>query len=277
MTKHIGITQSLAVVFASLCLAQPASAAPGQNVWSVGAEGFYDDYKESQGNVDDHTNYGSFTAGYTRDFGNYFFSANGRVSYGTDNYSSDTGSSSGAPQWETEGRLRGGVTLHMNGGDTLSPYAGVGVRWFTDEGKDIVTTTGFTGYDRRITQYYIPIGATYTHSLRNSLGEGWTISPNLEVDPVPYGSVSSRLGSLGPPFENVVNNQHSGFGVRSEVMLGEYTGAGFTWQAGPFVRYWYFPDSDASACGAPFLPAGDCGIEPKNTRIQAGLAVRVLW
>lgn len=262
---------------AVVCLAQTgASAAENKNTWGIGVEGFRDVYKEPDLDVDVKTNYGAVDGYYQRKLSKkMFFAADGRVSYGTDDYSSPSGQLSGVPQWEAELRLRVGTSFQFWGGE-MSPYIGIGSRWFLDKGKGNFTNTGAEAYDRRINQWYIPVGT----SLSYETADGWSITPQAEADFMFYGLVDTRLTNLvgtGVQYlDPAYNDQHFGIGLRSELMFGKQMG-NYTVQMGPFVRYWYVNKSDTVTY---FDTAGNPAVdvyEPKNNRTQLGVKLRVLW
>lgn len=159
-------------------------------------------------------------------------------------------------QLELESRITGGYDFIVRGG-RLKPYGGIGVRYFTDWGKEN------DGYDRRILQFYLPIGLSYRVNVY-----GLQFTPMVELDPLFYGQVQSRLQNLGGTEAN--NTQDSGYGVRAELMVGEVGNNGKGWQAGPFMRYWDIPDSDID------WEAGGV-LEPQNTRLQLGLKFQYLY
>ncbi len=231
----------------------------------LGVEGFRDTYKEPSVDLTVKTDYGSITAGYTKtDSNKFFLSAQGRASTGTDEYSSISGNSSGARQYEGDLRALFGQGYYQDG--RLRLYSGLGVRYFRDEGKGQVTDLGFLGYDRRIFQVYLPLGASY--EMRTKY---FSITPKAEIDALLYGNVSSRLQNAG--LFNVENRQDafSGYGLRGEVMLGRDMG-NYALQFGPFVRYWDIGDSNLK-----IDPVGTGWIEPENTRTQIGATARVVW
>lgn len=247
----------------------------------LGIEGFHDIYKEGSLDLETTSEFGSITGYYSRQGGGTFLSLDARVSYGTNDYESPSGKLSGVPQWEGELRGRFGLIKPLWGG-TFSPYTGLGVRYFRDEGKGYFTDTGSVAYDRRILQAYVPIGA----SLSYVTSDGWTITPQAEVDLAFYGNVDSRLtnaGIVSVPGYGLVqyldpanNRQKFGAGFRSELMFGKAQ-QGYSWQVGPFVRYWYFGESEdtlyTDTSGNPAITV----VEPENTRTQIGVAARILW
>ncbi len=290
MIKNISTLKTVICSVLTLLTAQASLAAPvSNNTYGVGIEGFRDRYREPGLNLTDTTNYGSITGYYSHRLGTHSFVAiDVRGSHGKDDYTQpESGQLSGVPQWEYELRGRIGTSLPFWGG-TLSPYTGIGGRWFIDEGKGYKTNTGALAYDRRIQQFYIPIGA----SLAYESGDGWTVTPQAEMDLMFYGNVDTRLTNLpyltlrtATGYRNVTvedpaeNRQSFGLGLRSELMFGKAM-EGYSLQAGPFVRYWYVPDSKKMTYvnSATGLPDPDATFyEPKNNRTQVGISARVLW
>lgn len=243
----------------------PTLDQPNTNTYTLGLEVFRDHYQEPQAGVqvDSHARYGAVSGTYAHNFQKAFVAVDARASEGRDDYKSVSGKLNNVPQQEYELRASTGFRVATSNG-LVSPYIGLGVRYYIDEGKGRRTNLGFFAYDRRITQYYLPIGATYEFVSRN----GWTIAPNLEYDPLINGRVNSRLSNGGG--YNIYNNQlfGSGYGLRGELMFGQQYQR-VAWQAGPFFRYWHFNQSDVT-----IAPNGTAWAEPKNTRLQYGAAVR---
>ncbi|MEI7670078.1 MAG: hypothetical protein WCJ33_08355, partial [Pseudomonadota bacterium] len=241
--------------------------------YGLGVEGFRDVYKEPIFSLTDTTNYGAITADYTNYLGSpnkkqLFLGLDGRASYGTDHYESTSGTLSGAAQYEFDARLVGGIRFNNEGFESFSPYTGLGVRYFRDEGKGTVTDLGYYGYDRRITQFYLPLGVAYSYINE----DGWSFTPVIEGDVLLGGNVETRLQTFG--LGNLENKQKfgSGYGLRAEFMVGwKDADGGVTWKVGPFVRYWDIKDSESNCT------IGVCGLEPKNTRLQYGAALRMSW
>jgi hypothetical protein len=262
-------------IMAAACFASTSALAGSKDHFGFGVEGFHDEYKEPSLDLTDKTNYGSVTAYYSREISKKtFFSLDGRASYGKDDYSSPSGTLSGTPQIEFDIRGRFGRTYPLWGGD-ISPYTGLGLRYFLDEGKGYVSSLGAQAYDRRIMQLYIPIGASFNF-MTNS---GWSITPQAEGDIMFFGTVDSRLTNVigGGFLDPAYNDQRLGFGFRSELMFGKSMGS-YSIQAGPFLRYWTVNKSNSTEYfdAVTNLPVGAV-YEPKNNRTQVGVAVRVLW
>lgn len=236
----------------------------------VGIEGFSDRYREP-GGLESNASYGAITANYTQYVDGFFGAVDGRASYGKNRYSHTTdGTEGNIPQWEFDGRVRGGAIFSAGESAVLSPYVGVGLRYFVDNSKGVVTDRGYTGYDRRIMQAYVPLGVTYT--VYGS--SGWFIAPTIEYDSLLWGNVNSRLQNAGAGFYNINNTQTagSGYGIRGELMFGQTPQNSFGWAFGPFVRYWNIKDSKFVTA-----PDGTQWVEPRNDRLQIGVALRVFW
>lgn len=251
----------LSCVFLLACMGQ----ARADNRSTFGIEGFYDHYHEPDGNVTDNSEYGSITGTYAINTGPGLFGAlDGRLSLGTDHYSSSAdGTSSGSPQYEGDFRFRVGDNLGYE--TQFSPYIGIGSRIFEDASAGAVTTGGALGYDRRLYQVYAPIGASWQFNM----GRGeWVVLPTAEFDAFIWGKVNSELQQAGG--FNINNIQHNGYGLRGDLMLKPSTAS--TWEAGPFVRYWNIQDSSITTD-----PANNSWIEPQNTRLQAGVAIKWLF
>lgn len=254
-------------------LAVSAFAGPAyaSNEYQFGVEGFQDHYVEDSVQLSEHARYGSITADYIHSANGYFSAVEARGSYGKDNYKSVSGTISGIPQYEGEFRIITGVTVPIpetGGVRAIVPFIGLGGRFFYDNSKNEVTNTGFYGYDRRIFQFYMPIGAKweFTHG-------PVTFWPTAEFDPVFYGYVNSRFHNFDSQSENLVNRQHSGWGARGELMMGQKL-ENYSWKFGPFIRYWSFKDSDLDFNNSGNSNSGYY-LEPENERTQTGVALKV--
>ena len=246
---------------------QPASA---ENSYRFGVEGYQDNYLEDSVKLSEHARFAGITADYIHSANGYFTSVQLRTAYGKDNYKSISGVIRNIPQYEGELRVISGVNLpipEVGGVKEVSPYVGLGVRYFYDNSKGFRTNTGALAYDRRITQFYIPIGANwqFTHG-------DFVFSPNLEMDVLFYGHVNSRFRNFDPTAKNLENIQKRGLGARGELMIGQKY-EDFSWQIGPYFRYWKVADSDTDT-----IPTGASAgtyLEPENKRLQTGAKLQV--
>jgi hypothetical protein len=208
--------------------------APGTHGY-LGLQGYRDTYKEKSIGAVLKTTYTGVVASYTsRDTGHGFWTVDGRAAHGNMSYSSPaSGTMSGVPDYEGELRSVWGKDYPWLDDSWLSPYGGLGLRIYRDNGKGHFTNLGAFAYDRRIDQLYIPFGVT-SHTL---LFDHISMANTLEGDVLMAGYVDSRLQNFGG--SNVVNTQgpFTGYGIRGEMMFGlPQQSASF--ELGPFFRYW---------------------------------------
>jgi len=252
----------------------PAGDDPASySVYSLGIEGFHDVYREPGAGLDvsDFSNYISGTAAYKHYWSvdsdeEFVLGLDTRYSQGKDHYTSVSGESSGATQYEFENRITAGLQFNTESSGSFVPYTGIGWRYFMDQGKGSSTDLGYGGYDRRISQIYMPFGMDYIYKFNKQ----WSLTVNGEVDPLIHGNVESRLQDYG--VGDMENRQTQGYGLRGGFLVG-WTQDRLTYQAGPFVRYWTFENSNYTY--APSV--GQYFYEPKNTRVQYGAEFKVLW
>ncbi len=258
-----------------------AVAAPAQyraNRFYIGVHGYYDRYQEDSVDLENNGLYGGLDYGYTHYFTpNWFGGLQGRASYGQTDYKSISGEIARIPGYELDNRLLVGYDVNYASGTAknrhFKPYLGLGVRYYSEGGKGEVTNSSppAAGYDRRITQLYMPVGFNYDFT-----AWGYDMSPSFEVDPLLYGYVQSRFQNIAGG-QQASNIQHSGGGLRMAWLVGKQDDAGRGWQAGPFVNYWDMNDSELADCNGPVAGVGKCLVEPDNTRLQAGVTARLMF
>jgi len=249
----------------------------------IGIEGMYDQYKEKAVGLKSDTLYGGLDAGVTHYFDpSYYGLFEFRGDYGSEDYKSESGKIDGINDWEFEGRALGGYDYHFAGTTAhFKSYSGLGLRYYVDSGKGKDATNGSGvvsgGYDRKITQLYLPLGVTYEFQ-----AGGLTFAPNAEFDELIYGHVASRLGTL-QGYSNTVNEQNwgEGYGVRGEFAISQLDPNGKGWEFTPFVRYWNINDSDPTYALSGINGMGQQTVggfvEPHNSRVQAGAKLKYLF
>ena len=163
---------------------------------------------------------------------------NGSVRY------SGSGTASGIPQYYYN--LKGAVGYDFAfDGFNLSPYAGLGYRFLSQQLGGTVTSTGAMGYDRQSTYNYIPVGLIH----RMAVGAKSKLETTLEYDYLISGNQYSGLGSLNGTYggttysgiPNVNNSQNSGYGLNLTVMYKEDS-----WGVGPYFKYWNIQQSNTA-------------------------------
>lgn len=237
--------------------------------FSLGLETFHDRYREDSVDLDNTALYASLTGDYTTYYTPNWFSVwGGRMSYGSNDYRSQSGKADSIPQWELEARAQIGYDEAIGEGH-LKPYIGLGVRYFRDEAQGESTDLGFSLYDREILQVYAPVGVTYAFP-----AFGFTLAPTLEYGPLLYGRVNSKLGQV-PGYYDTSNKQTSGYEFRGDFLVSNLDPHGQGFAFGPFFRYWRMGSSDVDV--TPSTPSGTNWIEPENSRLQIGAQVKYLF
>lgn len=257
---------------AGFCALLCPAAASAQNQYSFGVEGYSDKYKEETIQRQDKALFGGVTAAYVHSANGYFTSVEGRVAYGSNDYKSNVGKISDIAQYEGELRVLTGISIPIKtigGVKALVPYLGLGTRYFSDSAKGKVSNAGFIGYDRSIMQLYVPVGMKWEFT-----SGALTFSPMVEFDALLYGRVNSYLSDRNSTEKDITNQQRKGFGGRGEFMVGQKL-EDYSWQIGPYVRYWDIKKSDSKLNPGGATPGPV--VEPANTRLQTGAALRVMF
>jgi len=189
------------------------------------------------------TNWGvDYTGTYA--FGNDFFVlGNANYNNGPVNYSG-TGTQSGIPQYYYDIKGVVGYDFAFEGFN-LSPYAGLGYRFLSQQWGGTSTSTGARGYDRQSTYNYLPIGLIH----RFAVSEKAKLETSLEYDYLLSGNQYSGTSSLNGTYSGVTvsgapnsnNTQNSGYGINLTVMYKEEN-----WGVGPYYKYWNIQQSNTN-------------------------------
>lgn len=167
--------------------------------------------------------------------------------------------------WISETQLIGLYPFNLDCGLTIEPYAGLGLRYFEDDGRDHVTTFGHIGYLRQSTYFYLPLGMQFTKILESNIA----LIPYFEYD----FFIRGRQKSEG----FIKNPQHKGYGLRGGIDLKiPDCYCNLTFFAGIFLRFWDIKDSK------PFYFINERNKlsvidEPKNKTYELGLRAGVLF
>lgn len=233
----------------------------------LGAQASYYQYREpNQGNPPSVTLSGAvfaFNPTATLTFGPGFFATGDfRYGFGPVDY---RGSGSISNRWDELWELRGLIgkdLLFQN--FALAPYLGFGYRDLYNDNRGI-TSTGAAGYRRENQLFYLPFGI----KPRFHLDSVSRITSTLEYDAVLSGQQKSWLSDVGNGDPDITNQQHSGYGLRGDIMYETQR-----WAVGPFFNYWNIDQSSptifaspSSSCGGPLC----VGTEPFNHTYEAGV------
>ena len=199
------------------------------------------------------------TAAYTQtDKNNWFVKIDGRVVYGSLKYEG-TGAQNSVPNFIFETRGYFGREFLLRRDVSISPYAGLGVRYLYNDLRGI-TSTGAAGYRRYSTYFYVPLGL----STRFHLSGKWSVSPTIEYVYLITGTQKSKLSDAGTGFVDAHNEQSKGYGYRLSVMVDKEA-----WAFGPWLNFWDIDDSDIVS-GGP----GIGGLEPQNETREFGVEIK---
>jgi hypothetical protein len=183
-----------------------------------------------------------------------------RYAFGTVDYNSNgTGSASGEPDWYIEARVLVGKDWLTNDA-VFSPYTGLGYRYLFNDGRGI-TSTGAGGYRRESNYFYLPIGIIH----RRALNDQARLVSTLEYDHLLAGKQISSLSDTGLGFNDVMNNQSSGYGLKLSIMYEQSK-----WAIGPYADYWNIGPSDIAPLYQNGILVGG-GREPQNNTVEFGL------
>lgn len=250
---------------------EPVPEYPGRFFGSAGLT-YYGDTYEEPGLMETDTNYFGLVGSFGYKHQGLLTMLDASMATGEADYTSNgTGSAEGIREYEFDNRLLFGMESDYAPNQMFTYYTGLGHRYYDMKLKGVVTTTGALGYDRRISQLYIPVGMKYSYLTES----GWHLRPGAEFDWLFWGNVSSRLRGTGiAGLNNVENRQKKGFGLRGEFMIGKDASAtnGLGFEFGPYVRYWDVDDSDVQPIGNNLQ-----GLEPANERTQFGVSAKMLF
>jgi hypothetical protein len=149
-------------------------------------------------------------------------------------------------------------------GWTLTPYAGLGWRYWNDD----INAAG--GYEREIRYFYAPLG----FEAATVPAEKWIIGFSGEYDLFLDGQVEAHLSDVGPGYEDASLDQNfaEGYGVRISA-YARHSFERFFVRLEPFFRYWDIQESDTDTAAVPGGTA--TWVEPENDTTIFGASLSV--
>ena len=175
------------------------------------------------------------------------FTAEGKFSFGQVDYSStSTGTIDGINDFLTEVRLLAGYDVPAGTESLVTPYIGLGHRYWVDMLGGKTSTTGHAGYDRESNYLYLPLGVNVGVPLQS----GWSVGLNAEFDVFLWGQQKSHLEDVSSALNTLENDQNDGWGIRGALTVKKEM-EGIALVVEPFIRYWSIEDSDIGTvtCG----------------------------
>ena len=161
-------------------------------------------------------------------------------------------------------------SLTKNKQVTITPYVGFGYRYLEDNGSKRWSSARNWGYNREAHYIYSPLGLEFFVPINDE----WAFGATGEYDFFWKGIQRSYLSARTVWFNNLVNDQHHGYGVRGSVKL-QKRGEKFDVVFEPYIKYWYIHKSDDTYWTFAGIVIGR-GWEPKNHSSECGakLAIR---
>lgn len=187
--------------------------------------------------------------------GNFGY-ANGRADY------SGSGTMSARPDWYYE--LRGMIGKDFDQGNyVISPYAGLGYRYLFNDLRG-VSSTGASGYRRKVEYTYLPVGMTHHLKLESQA----KLLTTLEYDHLISGQQTTYISDVTNLVADLVNKQRNGYGIRGSVYYEKGS-----WSFGPWFQYWNINQSDSITASVTLLGVTYNATfwEPKNKTTEIGL------
>lgn len=166
--------------------------------------------------------------------------------------------------WEGRGAIGYDIAIQ---GTVLTPYAGIGYRWLNDHAQ----RKHPSGYERESNYFYLPLGL----EMVTRLGKGWSLGATAEYDLFLWGRQVSYLSDFDPGYNDVKNNQTSGYGLRGAIHLSKQ-GARVGWTMGPFINYWDIDRSDLAVVTYRGIPRA-FAFEPKNRSTEIGFRLAIVF
>jgi hypothetical protein len=171
-----------------------------------------------------------------------------------------------------EPRIWFGKDFILNSGSRVTPYVGVGYRYWLDQlgGNPSI---GDNAYDRRSQYLYIPVG----FEVAVLPADGWELRLNGEYDFLVHGWHTSYISQVptgveGVTYPDLKNDQTEGYGLRGSVDLIK-RGDKVNFMLSPYVRYWNIKDTDVKTVSNDDVTIW--GYEPANTSTEIGARLGV--
>jgi hypothetical protein len=165
-----------------------------------------------------------------------------------------------------EGRILGGIDCLAAERHLVTPFLGVGYRYWNDE------IEGRGGYEREISYWYIPLGI----QTMSPIASFFTLGLHVEYDLFVEGKVTSHLNHADASLGILYNDQLSGkgWGMKGSIQMRFLFLDRYWILMEPFISYWEMADSEPvriyydAAAGQEII-----GLEPENNTTHYGLRI----
>lgn len=203
----------------------------------------------------------------------FMLKAEARLSFGdVDYWSQGTGTAEDLRDYNLETRFILGYDLqHASKNTTITPFIGLGYRYLFDGSKDRITSTGHSGYDRKQSYLYSPIGLETIYKV----GKKWSIGIAGEYDLFWHGWNKSEVDDADLSLVPLKFGQENGWGARASIKVMKDLGKNVL-VVEPFFRYWKIDESDIDFSVTDLGYYGWNGMpysEPENSTMEWGTRV----
>jgi hypothetical protein len=152
-----------------------------------------------------------------------------------------------------------GPTAFVDSTSSYIPYIGLGYRYLYD-GADVAPG----GYQRESNYLYVPLGVEGVPLSRGAWRFGFTVEYDLFL----RGKQCSYLSDVDPGYNDVENEQSSGYGYRASLRFVRSGARDLIIE--PFYKYWKIDESDTKLL--TFYGVPDALVfEPENTSEELGI------
>ncbi len=165
-----------------------------------------------------------------------------------------------------EVRTLGGYDFKLSKSFTMTPFIGLGYRYLRDDMAGRSSSSGSEkGYLRESNYYYSPIGIEAVNVFDN----GWSAAAIIEYDYFWKGKQKSNYSTADVGYNDVENDQNSGYGLRGSIMIKKQTARLF-FVIEPFLRYWNIDKSEIE--NRTYHGTINAAVwEPKNESTEIGI------
>ena len=230
-----------------------------RHIWEIGPEISYIEYREPDIMSEKGLMYG-IDAAYSYHNG-VMIKVAGRFSYGQVDYQNSV-TFNNIDDIIFEIRTLGGYDFKLSKSLTMTPFIGLGYRYLRDDMAGRTSPAGSEkGYLRESNYYYSPIGIEAVNVFDN----GWSAGAIIEYDYFWKGTQKSNFSTAVAGYNDVENDQNSGYGLRGSIMIKKQTARLF-FAIEPFIRYWNIDQSEIQN-----LTDYETVLEPKNESTEIGV------
>lgn len=230
-----------------------------RHIWEIGPEISYIEYREPDIMSEKGLMYG-IDAAYSYHNG-VMIKVAGRFSYGQVDYQNSV-TFNNIDDIIFEIRTLGGYDFKLSKSLTMTPFIGIGYRYLRDDMAGRTSPAGSEkGYLRESNYYYSPIGIEAVNVFDN----GWSAGAIIEYDYFWKGKQKSNFSTAVAGYNDVENDQNSGYGLRGSIMIKKQTARLF-FAIEPFIRYWNIDQSEIQN-----LTDYETVLEPKNESTEIGV------